>query len=91
MQRPSELPLMLNMAQVLVIVGQRYVEGSFFASKEKVPQNAFILGTWTNTQEREFAPRGASLLSDSQAIEQIFFLNMFMVRRGTFVHVCQNS
>ena len=39
-----------------------------------------------NTQEREFAPRGTSLLSYSQAIGQMFFCEYFMVRRGIFVH-----
>ena len=69
-----------------MIDGERYVQGRFLHSKEKVQQNAFILGTCTNTQEREFAPRGTSLLSHCQAIEQIFFLNIFMVRRGILVH-----
>ena len=62
-----------------MIQGETYVQARFLRSKEKVPQNAFILGTWMNTQEREFAPRGTSLLSYSQALEQIFFLNTFMV------------
>ena len=44
--------------QVLVIDLGRYEQGSFLGSKEKVPQNAFILGTWTNAQEREIAPHG---------------------------------
>ena len=44
-----------------------------------------------NTQEREFAPRGTSLLSHSQALEHKFFLNIFMVRRGIFVHPATNT
>ena len=74
-----------------MIQAERYVQEKFLDSKEKVPQNAFILGTWTNTQERELAPRGTSLLSYSQALDQIFFWNIFIVRRGIFVPLCQNS
>ena len=51
--------------QVLVIAAQRYVQGRFLHPKEKVPQNAFILETWTNTQER--------IRTYSQDIKQIFF------------------
>ena len=58
---------------------------SFFASKEKVPQIAFILGTPMNTQEREFAPRVTSLLSYSQALEQIFVFEYF---HGKAWHFC---